>query len=169
MSSQIRKDRRNIDVDHGLRIGKISRSQVSSTQQDETASNLEQDMWYPQQRGEEYRYARHPRASKGKAAYQQAIALKKQTVTHAPFYMETLGHTEEPHNPPKKVQQVIQYPMPTRFYPHTGDDALSPIQPVRRAQIQRVLPSYELSTAETREDGVGPSLESVLYRREKRG
>ncbi|NBC30648.1 MAG: hypothetical protein GVY29_11750 [Spirochaetes bacterium] len=47
----------------------------------------------------------------------------------------------------------------TNFYPlyDGANDQVDRVLPVRRAIFQRILPRYELSTSETRDEGVGPN------------
>ena len=129
------------------------------------------DLWLSGEPGAEHRYARHPRTLTPAQAYQQGAALKTQVSTHRPFYFEDIGR--EPAPPPRaevqraeaRAPQIMSYQVPTRFYPPRGDDSITPIGRVQPAQLQRVLPSYELSTEETRETGLGPALERRSYLR----
>ena len=124
------------------------------------------DRWLSGEPGAEHRYGRHPRTLTPAQAYQQGAALKTQTSTHSPFYFEDLGRESTPE--PKveaRAPRVVSYQVPTRFYPPKGNDAIAPIGRVQPAQLQRVLPNYELSTEETRETGLGPALERRSYRR----
>jgi len=47
----------------------------------------------------------------------------------------------------------------TNFYPlyDAANDQVDRVLPVRRTIFQRVLPRYELSTSETRDEGLGPT------------
>lgn len=51
----------------------------------------------------------------------------------------------------------------TNFYPlyNEANDQVDRVVPVRRAVFQRVIPRYELSTSETRDQGVGPDFIEV--------
>ena len=113
----------------------------------------------------------HPRRQRAIASYQSAIDLKHQVETHAPFYYEELGDEEGPRGqergpatPPPHSPQESLMPIrhrPTRFFPGPSGEreGVSAIRPVRSVRFQRILPSYEMSTAETREEGLGPHLE----------
>lgn len=129
------------------------------------------DSWSAHEHGEEYRYGQRQPHQHAKRAYQAAAALAHQAVSHAPFYMEEIGLPPAPammSPPPVEESQYVPpprtYAKPTRFYPEGGQpDRVGAIQAVGRAQLQRILPSYELSTAETRESGLGPALERGSY------
>ena len=125
------------------------------------------DQWLREEPGEEYRYARGRRNRTAAQAYQKSAALKNQRSTHQPFYMEDLGREPDYPTPPPtpsiESPRVTGYQQPTRFYPHSDSDSISPVSRVRPAQSQRVLPNYELSTEETRETGLGPALEYKYY------
>ncbi len=63
----------------------------------------------------------------------------------------------------------------TNFYPRYGEgrDVVEAIRPVHPTQFQQVIPRYNLSATDTRDDGVGPTFEEVpydrpLYRRKKK-
>lgn len=148
---------------------------------EELSYNPDGDSWRLGEYGEEHRYAQTRPHRRARDAYQAAAALAHQRNTHALFYMEDLGRDPAEEAPPAAAVTSLQpsdqarddmirtYAKPTRFYPDGGqDDRITRIQPVGRAQLQRVLPSYELSTAETRESGLGPALESTSYRLQKR-
>ena len=100
--------------------------------------------------------ARPPLSSPQKRAiwhYQQALNLKNQRSTHAPFYFHELGQEKSPSSessplPIPAPLRPLRY-KPTNFYPGGPDDggALEAISPVARTQFQRVLPRYEYSTA----------------------
>jgi hypothetical protein len=66
-----------------------------------------------------------------------------------------------------KVSHVHRprYFWPTRFYPQytSGLDYVSYVSPVEPVAFQKVLPRYMLSTSQTRDAGLGPSLERVAY------
>jgi hypothetical protein len=51
----------------------------------------------------------------------------------------------------------------TNFYPlyDGANDQVDRVSPVRRTIFQRVIPRYELSTSETRDEGVGPTFIEV--------
>lgn len=51
----------------------------------------------------------------------------------------------------------------TNFYPlyDAANDQVDRVSPVRRTIFQRVIPRYELSTSETRDQGVGPAFIEV--------
>ena len=132
------------------------------------------DSWTSEEHGEDYRYGQRQAHHHAKRAYQAAAAIAHQAVTHAPFYMEDIGlsqtekdqRADPPLSPPSELQAQLSLPRrsyrPTRFYPEGGqDDRIQPIRRVGRTQLQKILPSYELSTAETRESGLGPSLEPL--------
>ncbi len=67
--------------------------------------NQDGDTWYKEERGEDYAYARQhqhsprqplkrqqsARQAQAQRAYQSAKNIAEQRVTHAPFYLETLG------------------------------------------------------------------------------
>ena len=54
----------------------------------------------------------------------------------------------------------------TTFYPKYGEgrDVVEPVMPIRPAKFQRIIPRYELSASQTRDEGVGPVFEEVIYR-----
>jgi hypothetical protein len=58
-----------------------------------------------------------------------------------------------------------RYFWPTRFYPQytSGLDYVSYVSPVERVAFQKVLPRYMLSTSQTRDTGLGPSMERIAY------
>ena len=127
--------------------------------------DFDADSWTSEQHGEDYHYSRGQRYSNAKRAYQAAAALAHQKVTHKPFYMEDLGQEDEPQVETSLEEEMVnmppkQYMRPTRFYPNGGQsESVSRVQGIGRAQMQRIYPSYELSTAETRESGLGPGIE----------
>jgi len=55
----------------------------------------------------------------------------------------------------------------TTFYPQYGEgrDVVEAIRPVYVTQFQQVIPRYNLSATDTRDDGVGPTFEEVPYDR----
>ena len=165
MASQVKLKRDSIDLPSSRRIRRQSAIQQTQTSE---ADDLNSDQWHQEESGEEFRYARHKRARTAAQAYQQSAALKDQRSVHAPFYMEDLGREPVVSQPqkildPPSPPRVTSYQRPTRFYPHTGDDAISPVGRIRPTQLQRILPNYELSTEETRESGLGPALERGIY------
>lgn len=168
MASRVKLKRDSIDLPSSRRI---KRGVSIPDQLDDEIDHRRPDRWLSEEPGEEYRYARGQRTLTPAQAYQQSAALKEQRTVHRPFYFEELGQepeTLQSKAPPQTqpvTPQVMSYQQPTRFYPHTGDDAIAPIGRVRPAQLQRVLPSYELSTEETRETGLGPILERGVYPR----
>ena len=109
----------------------------------------------------------YPEARRAKRMYQAAADLAHQRVTHAPFYFDHLGHPPPPSEPSQSREKSAPPPLPrpirskpTRFYPGGGPDRIEATARIGRAQLQRVLPNYELSTSETRTSGLGPKLES---------
>ena len=140
--------------------------------------DFDSDAWLAEQHGEDYRYSRGKRHIHAKLAYQAAAAIAHQKVTHKPFYMEDLGKEEPAMPEPPMVEESAeyapprQYMKPTRFYPDGGqNDSVSRVQGVGRVQMQRIYPSYELSTSETRESGLGPGVEMMegYPQRKKKG
>ena len=121
-----------------------------------------------------YRYGQRGEPSggdlqrKAKWHYEQMRALKDQRATHAPFHFSTLGQEPPPKTEPtpRPMLPVVRY-LPTQFYPGgEGERAeLGPIAGVGPVRLQRIIPRYELSTAETRESGLGPQLELPPQRR----
>ena len=118
-----------------------------------------------------YRYAQRQRPTSADPRqnarwyYEQGLQLKDQKATHAPFHFSDLDPPTEVHVTPKVPPRIIQRHLPTNFYP--GGDGerggIDPIAPIGRVRFQRIIPRYELSTAETRESGLGPSLERSAY------
>ena len=116
-----------------------------------------------------YRYGQKsepPSASlqqKARWHYERASALKHQAATHAPFHFAELGQEKEPEvsSKPRRAMLPVARYLPTQFYPGGEGErpALNPVAGVGAVQLQRIIPRYELSTAETRESGLGPSLE----------
>ena len=53
----------------------------------------------------------------------------------------------------------------TNFYPQYGQgrDRVEPVRPVFPTMFQEVIPRYDLSATETRDDGVGPMFEETAY------
>ena len=166
MASTVKMKRDSIDLPSSRRIRRQSDVQ---DQLDYDVDHKRPDQWLQEEPGEEYHYARRNRRQTPAQAYQQSAALKDQRSVHRPFYMEDLGREPEPpaqvEPPLPQPPRVMSYQQPTRFYPHTGDDSISPVGRVRSVQFQKVLPSYELSTEETRESGLGPALERRSYPR----
>ena len=163
MASKVKLKRDSVDLPSSRRIHKGIRVQ---DELDYEVDDKRPDQWLSEEPGEEHRYARRQRTQTPAQAYQQSAALKDQRTVHRPFYMEDIGREPETPQPSEPSAPLItSYQQPTRFYPHTGDDAISPIGRVRPVQLQRVLPSYELSTEETRESGLGPALERGIYPR----
>ena len=115
--------------------------------------------------------ARHRQAA---AAYQRSSKLLSKSEGHAPFHFEELATapkptvqpapTPEDARPPRRRRTV--YYKPTRFFPGGDEDRgqIEAINPIRRARLQRIIPSYDLSTEETRESGEGPALELIEHR-----
>lgn len=131
---------------------------------DEASDQQPYDTWHAKQRGEEYRYGQQRPYRNAKRAYQAALELAQQKVTHQAFYMEDLGKTEEVNlNEPKPTLNLNtpkKYMLPTRFYPDGGqNDKISKVKRIGRVQLQKIYPNYELSTSETRESGLGPQIE----------
>ena len=164
MASKVKSKR---DSTHLVPSRRVKRG---STVQEESGYEVETqrpDQWLRDEPGEEYRYARRPKARNGIQAYQQSAALKEQRSIHCPFYMEDIAREPESPPPPQRREpqapRVLSYQAPTHFYPHTDAGKVSPVGRVRSVQLQRVLPSYELSTEETRETGLGPALERGVY------
>ncbi|MBF0279396.1 MAG: hypothetical protein HQM13_16485 [SAR324 cluster bacterium] len=56
----------------------------------------------------------------------------------------------------------------TTFYPQYGEgrDVVEAIRPVQITKFQQVIPRYNLSATDTRDDGVGPMFEEVPYDRQ---
>lgn len=167
MASQVKLKRDSVDLPSSRRV---QRQPVVQQTQSSEPEDLNTDQWHREEPGEEHRYARHRRTQTAAQAYRQSAALKDQRSVHKPFYMEDLGREPAASQPqerpaPPPMPRVTSYQRPTRFYPHTGDDAISPVGRVKPAQLQRILPSYELSTEETRESGLGPALERGVYPR----
>ena len=161
MSSRIKKES---FVDRARKPLAPSRTSRLTPRQ-ELIEGYDDDQWHGEERGEEYRYNRKQAYFKAKQAYQQAAALAYQKATHKPFYMEDIGLSPEEQNMPEqetKPQVARQYMRPTHFYPDGGNnDTVSRVQGVGRVQMQKIYPNYEYSTAETRESGLGPSLETI--------
>lgn len=131
---------------------------------DEEVDQNPYDTWHAKQHGEEYRYAQQRSYRNAKRAYQAAIELAQQKVTHQAFYMEDLGKTEDVKAntpaPTLNLNTPKKYMLPTRFYPDGGqNDKVTKVQKVGRVQLQRIYPNYELSTSDTRESGLGPQIE----------
>ena len=131
---------------------------------DEEIDQQFHDTWHAQQHGEEHRYGQNRPYRNAKRAYQAAIELAQQKVTHQAFYMEDLGKAEEAddHSPSTTISSYSsqRYMLPTKFYPDGGqNDKVSKVQRVGRVQLQKIYPNYELSTSETRESGLGPQIE----------
>ena len=165
MSTQINSVKRDSLISRARDVLKPKRSRKLRGHQS-VVYDPDGDSWSPDEHGQDYRYGQRQPHHHAKRAYQAAAAIAYQDVTHAPFHMEEIGReptlpsprqiSEEPPVTPRRTYR------PTRFYPEGGqDDAVQPIRAVGRAQLQKVLPSYELSTAETRESGLGPSLETL--------
>lgn len=53
----------------------------------------------------------------------------------------------------------------TTFYPRYGEgrDKVEPVRSVFPTMFQEVIPRYNLSATDTRDDGVGPMFEEVPY------
>lgn len=53
----------------------------------------------------------------------------------------------------------------TTFYPQYGEgrDRVEPVKRVHPTMFQQVIPRYNLSATDTRDDGVGPMFEEVIY------
>jgi len=53
----------------------------------------------------------------------------------------------------------------TTFYPQYGEgrDRVEPIKRIHTVKFQQVIPRYNLSATNTRDDGVGPMFEEVVY------
>ena len=177
MASQIKKNRNHtmnsMDPTRGSnRIRSVHPMQ--EWEEEHEYDEYDSDSWHFKEYGEEHRYARPTRPSTAKAAYQKSLALIHQKVTHAPFYMEDIGEKQSDHVPSPDAHhhpvsnhavQERNYILPTRFYPQGSGERIDRVQAVGRTQLQRVLPSYELSTSETRESGLGPRLETMSYPR----
>ena len=60
----------------------------------------------------------------------------------------------------KKTTPVREYPT-TNFYPmyDFDRDQVNPVSSIRSIKLQRIIPRYELSTSDTRDEGVGPVCE----------
>ena len=163
MTSEIKLKR---DMTERSRHLKARRSSTIHHETDVSQASERPDRWLSGEPGAEHRYGRHPRTLTPAQAYQQGAALKTQTSTHSPFYFEDIGREPTPEsNVEARAPRVVSYQVPTRFYPPKGNDAIAPIGRVQPAQLQRVLPNYELSTEETRETGLGPALERRSYRK----
>ena len=175
MASQVRKNRSHhsnqITHTHGSkRIHSVQTIQTRETEQEEHDQN--HDSWSFREYGEEHRYARPSRPSTAKEAYQKSINLVHQKVTHAPFYMKDLAVYEDDIDTHHDTNQNIdtiperlprEYMAPTRFYPNGSGERIAKIQAIGKTQLQAIVPSYDLSTAETRESGLGPRLETISY------
>ncbi|MEE2644964.1 MAG: hypothetical protein VYD19_08530 [Myxococcota bacterium] len=110
------------------------------------------------------------------AAYARSRAIMARGEAHAPFQFDELAtspqqreeRTSSSGSPPAAQVQKRRggrpiYYKPTRFFPggEADNQRVDAVASVRGARLQRILPSYELSTAETRESGEGPALEFV--------
>ena len=70
----------------------------------------------------------------------------------------------------RRHPQIRRGYRPIRFYPLTtfyplysgGRDGINAITPVRPVRFQKVLPRYELSTSDTRDEGVGPMFNGIV-------
>ena len=145
-----------------------------------------EDQYHPQERGDEHRYGRSREhkyegkeggeertqgepvdtvARRAKKLYQEVSALIHQRATHAPFHFDELGETQatvpsQPtQTPPLPYRRAVRS-KPTRFYPHGSSERVEATAGVGRVRLQKVIPNYELSTAETRTSGLGPKLEN---------
>ena len=60
----------------------------------------------------------------------------------------------------KKTTPARGYPT-TNFYPmyDFDRDQVNPVSSIRSIKLQRIIPRYELSTSDTRDEGVGPVCE----------
>jgi len=63
----------------------------------------------------------------------------------------------------RQLLPLNRYMWRTHFYPNydDGNDQVDPITPIRRTAFQKVLPYYEISTSETRDEGYGPAMDGV--------
>jgi hypothetical protein len=64
---------------------------------------------------------------------------------------------------PRRAAAVPSSARLTNFYPlySASNDQVDPVQRVQPVQFQRVLPRYELSTSETRDQGLGPMFADI--------
>lgn len=66
--------------------------------------------------------------------------------------------------PRRKLDPSRHWRRGTNFYPNgDADGALGPVGPVVPVEFQPVIPSYDLSTNETRESGVGPAFDAAPH------
>lgn len=63
----------------------------------------------------------------------------------------------------KKVYPWHQVFWKTNFYPSydSDNDQVDPVSSISKTFFQPIIPNYEISTSETRDQGLGPALEMI--------